>query len=293
VVEDEGIGMNEEQLSRVFEPFEQADNSTRRQFGGTGLGLSITRKMCDLLGGELQVESTLGKGSRFTARLPLVRGERRRSGPVEKNFRPGLSAIVVDDNSINLSLMKSVMKNLKITCQTCSSGKDFLERVGEAHPDFVLLDLHMPDMDGMEVLEAMPKELLPITFMLSADVFQDSRDACHAKGVNTFLAKPLDIDEFVGVLSKAFPGEEGAKGEGGAAGAMPTDLVAFAENLEKLKSTSYMDKEVIGDLLEAMKGLVPASSSWLDDLDELESMSLTHDQNNFLACLEKLKAKLA
>lgn len=212
VVEDEGIGMDKEQLSRVFKPFEQADNSTRRQFGGTGLGLAITRKMCELLGGSLEVTSELGKGSSFVASLPLERGERRTERSVERKFRSELSGVVVDDNPVNLILMKSVMKNLGIHIQTCASGEEFLKLLKLDLPDFVILDLHMPDMDGKEVLSRIPKSLLSTTFMFSADVLEESRQACLKLGVDIFLSKPLNKDELVQVLWDKF-GEK-VSGEG-------------------------------------------------------------------------------
>lgn len=206
-VKDEGIGMTKEQLAKVFQPFEQADASTRRQFGGTGLGLTITKKIIELLNGELLVESKSGEGSKFTIRLPLIHGEEKVVKPIEKNYRKDLSAIVVDDNPINLTLMKSVMRNLNVTCQTCVSGQDFLEQVDDIKPDFILLDLHMPHMDGFEVLERMPTELIPITFILSADVIKESKEACKKMGVSTFLSKPLDMDQLIDVLSYHFPAE--------------------------------------------------------------------------------------
>lgn len=205
VVEDEGIGMSTEQLGKVFNPFEQADTSTRRQYGGTGLGLTLVKQLCELLKGELQVESEFKVGTRFTVRLPLLLGEQAKALATKGEFREQLSMIVVDDNAINLKLMKRVMKKLKIKCDACSSGQEFLDRVDEIQPDFILLDLHMPEMDGLEVLEKMPARFIPFTFMLSADVFKETQQACQDRGVSSFLTKPLDMDHLVAVLAEHFP----------------------------------------------------------------------------------------
>lgn len=206
-VKDEGIGLNEEQLERVFEPFEQADNSTRRQFGGTGLGLPITKEICSLLGGGVEAESELGVGSTFTATIPLIPVETAASETKEAHFRKDLNVMVIDDNGTNLALMKSVLKKLSFNVDSHLSGQSGLDALTSSKPDLIILDLHMPEMDGFEFLNEIPKEERPITFMCSADVFTETVEQSKELGVEEFLTKPLDLHALKEALARRFPVE--------------------------------------------------------------------------------------
>jgi signal transduction histidine kinase/CheY-like chemotaxis protein len=210
LVEDEGLGMNDEQLQRVFTPFEQADNSTRRKFGGTGLGLPISKSICELLGGELQASSSPGRGSTFFARMPLTLAKPTEIPTENSSFRDDLTIVVVDDNSMNLTLMKGILKKLSKNVLTFSSGKDALHHLKDQKPDLLLLDFHMPEMNGLEVYQGIPNHRRPITFMVSADVLKETVDECQAVGIEEYITKPLDLKQLKEALAKWFPLEEGS-----------------------------------------------------------------------------------
>ena len=162
---DTGIGMTKEQMSRVFEPFMQADSSTKREYGGTGLGLAIAKRLVEAMGSELHVQSALGVGSKFSfdLKLPLVdvknhskTGVADQTSIINKpTFQKG-TVLVVDDNEINLSVACEHLKRVGLTPATARDGKEAVEHVKKRMDnnkppyDLILMDLHMPEMDGIE-----------------------------------------------------------------------------------------------------------------------------------------------
>jgi CheY-like chemotaxis protein len=291
-VADEGIGMNEEQASRVFSPFEQADNSIRREFGGTGLGLSIVKKICDLMKGSIEVDSQLGKGSEFRVQIPIVKTGAKEINESHHQFKNNINVMVVDDNPINQKLMKSVLRVVGLKYCGYSSGREALDNLSSDKPDLILLDLHMPDMDGLDVLNAMKKlpELeKPLVFMVSADVFQETVKACKKAGALEFLSKPIDLKELKGFLSKYFPDTHQE-------GLIQVEDSNHANELnilfQRLHTIPYIEKEIIGDVLEEMRHLVDPNSSKYQDFLELEKISLTKDESEFKKSLLKFSDKM-
>src|SRR5882762_3938153 len=162
-VRDTGIGMSAEQVSRLFQEFVQADSSTTRKYGGTGLGLAISRRFCQMMGGEISVESQLGKGSTFTIRLPAhieaaqvapllrrVRPERRTMQPVK-----GSLILVIDDDQTVCELMARYLEREGFVVRTATGGRQGLRLARELHPAAITLDINMPDLDGWTVLAAL------------------------------------------------------------------------------------------------------------------------------------------
>src|SRR5215471_18263683 len=161
-VSDSGIGMSDEQLARVFQEFAQADPSTTRQFGGTGLGLPITRKLCQMMGGDVTVSSSPGKGSIFTARLPADCGTPKET-PVEPAETPTLAGadvsgevvLVIDDDPTARELITTHLREAGFAVETASCGIDGLKLARELHPLAITLDILMPDVDGWTILAAL------------------------------------------------------------------------------------------------------------------------------------------
>lgn len=205
LVEDTGIGLDEEQLQRVFLPFEQADNSTRRDFGGTGLGLAITKKLCETLGGSLNAKSVKGKGSCFTALVPITEGKKQNLEITSHSFRKDISILAVDDNKINLKLLGTVLSSMGLNHKLYSDPQEAMVGIMDHHPDLLLLDLHMPGMNGFELYEAIPKSSRPVSFLLSADAFENVKQKSRELGIEDFISKPLDLDEFKLALARYFP----------------------------------------------------------------------------------------
>jgi CheY-like chemotaxis protein len=211
-VEDTGIGMTEAQLASVFEPFEQADASIARRFGGTGLGLSICRQLSAGMGGYLSAESEPGVGTTFSVVLPLREVALPRSGSLDGADVAGLRVLVVDDAPINLMVAERTLAQLGCEVETASDGADALSRLRRASFDVVLMDVHMPEMDGLEATRRIraggagePARQVPV-IALTADALAESRAACEAAGLDGFVAKPFVLSELTETLARCRAG---------------------------------------------------------------------------------------
>ncbi|MDM8526827.1 ATP-binding protein [Anaerolineales bacterium HSG24] len=207
-VVDEGIGISLERQTVIFEAFEQAETGTTRRFGGTGLGLSITKTMVELLGGEIQVESILDQGSIFSVRIPLVESvasliEHAEIDPDRFNFAEDNVILLVEDNMMNQDMLIALFHTLNLDLQVAGNGQIGVERALELKPDLILLDMHMPDMDGLAVAQQIRQagDETPIV-LVSADVFIDQLDAALSVGISESLSKPLDFGKLFPVLIK-------------------------------------------------------------------------------------------
>ncbi|MBO1678514.1 response regulator [Bittarella massiliensis (ex Durand et al. 2017)] len=193
---DTGIGMTEEAIGRIFQPFEQADASIAGRFGGTGLGMSITGNLVALLGGIIQVESELGKGSTFTVDLPFQKSDENIQEPDFANL--GLSALIVDDEQQVCEQTASLLEKIKIQAEWRLSGNHALERLSALRRagtpfDLCFIDWKMPDMDGVELTRRIRREIgedIPIVLISAYDI-SEIEDEARAAGVNGFLPKPL------------------------------------------------------------------------------------------------------
>ena len=198
-VSDTGIGLSEEQMGRLFKSFEQADSSTTRQYGGTGLGLAISRSLAYSMGGEVGVQSQLGRGSTFwfTARLGL-------GSPEKLLTRPSLDlhgrrVLVVDDNEAAALILSELLHALGFAVQHASSGPAALQMLGgadgsDAPFDFVMMDWQMPGMDGLETVRALRRmnpKTLPMVLMVTAHRRQELVRSAQQLGIEHVLAKPV------------------------------------------------------------------------------------------------------
>ena len=208
-IRDTGIGIDEDALTRLFQPFVQADASINRRFGGTGLGLVISRRLVNLMGGELQVVSEPGQGSVFWFELSLERAPSAAEVPVITDAGlstvslprlSGLRVLAVDDSQINRMLVERALQLEGAHVTLASHGQQALE-ILKAQPsnfDAVLMDVQMPIMDGLSATRAIRSDPdlahLPV-FALSAGVLAEEREAALDAGVNDFLGKPMDLDQ--------------------------------------------------------------------------------------------------
>ncbi|MEI6262457.1 MAG: ATP-binding protein, partial [Deltaproteobacteria bacterium] len=215
-VADTGIGLNDEQIDRIFAPFAQADSSTTRKYGGTGLGLAIVKRLVELMGGSLQVESKPGMGSCFSFTAWLGVSSRTDEQPsdlhtdewtsVNAGVRQltGARVLVVEDNSINQQLLSELLTQIGITVELVGDGQEAVSMVSASAPfDAVLMDLQMPVMDGYEAtrLIRMMKsaEELPI-LAITAHAMTEERGRCLAAGMNGHISKPINPDELYKTL---------------------------------------------------------------------------------------------
>ncbi|MBT9597147.1 MAG: response regulator [Vitreoscilla sp.] len=199
---DSGIGLTDEQQARVFEAFEQADASTTRRFGGTGLGLAISRELCQLMGGQIGVESQPGAGSRFWIALPLQRITAEAGLPeaveAPRAIWPrwsGRRLLVVEDNPVNQEVIQALLMRHALACDLAGDGSVAVALAqAQAYP-LILMDMHMPVMDGLEAtwrIRALPGHAATPILAMTANVYEDDRQRCLAAGMNAHLGKPLD-----------------------------------------------------------------------------------------------------
>jgi PAS domain S-box-containing protein len=215
---DTGIGISRETMSRLFNPFEQADSSSVRSYGGTGLGLAITRRLAQLMGGDAGVESVLGEGSTFwiTVCLKKTDGESDDAATTSdsdvaaqmKEKFIGTRILVVEDNEINQLVAEEVLGNVGLACDLAQDGEEAVARIRSAQPDtyaLILMDMQMPKMDGLTATKVIRQleagKVIPIVAM-TANAFSEDEERCLAAGMNDFVSKPVDPDRLYSTLLK-------------------------------------------------------------------------------------------
>jgi PAS domain S-box-containing protein len=204
-VEDTGIGIPEHRLKDIFESFEQADDDTANKYGGTGLGLAIVKKLIELKGGELTVDSRIGNGSIFTftnwytvAAKPQHQKAKIISGPL-KPFTD-VRVLVAEDNLINQFMLSKILNDWKVKVEMVSNGQKAIEKLKENNYDIILMDTHMPEMNGYQAARKIriefdePKRSIPI-ISLSAATFDHEQQEALASGMNDVLAKPFQPEQ--------------------------------------------------------------------------------------------------
>ncbi|MFT5586868.1 MAG: signal transduction histidine kinase/ActR/RegA family two-component response regulator [Cognaticolwellia sp.] len=208
-VEDTGIGMNPQEMARVFEPFAQADSSTTRRFGGTGLGLTISSGIVQNMGGEISVRSTPGVGTVFQVRLPLLACE----PPVSKDRDSvqvlrldDVLVLVAEDNVVNRVVISRFLQEMGARVVLVADGKACLEAWQAQAPDLILMDCQMPLMDGYQAAAAIRAQggELPI-IALTANTSVKDRERSIASGMNDHLGKPLSIEQLSACLAHWLP----------------------------------------------------------------------------------------
>jgi PAS domain S-box len=218
VVRDTGPGIAPEKQEEIFEPFVQADKGIARRYGGTGLGLAISRRLMTLLGGSLEVRSKPGEGATFTLRIPLeIVEDASAPAPVSAQLDAGFAAhhplkvLVVEDDKVNLKLIGTLIRRLGYEPLTAVNGREAVEIVRGERPDCVLMDLQMPEMDGIEATEsirAMERQNgngVPVFISaLTANIFPADRQRCVAAGMDDYLNKPVKLAQLAGILERAY-----------------------------------------------------------------------------------------
>jgi signal transduction histidine kinase/CheY-like chemotaxis protein len=213
-VSDTGIGIPRDKLDLIFEAFQQADGTTSRKYGGTGLGLSISRELARLLGGELEVESELGEGSRFSLHLPLGTsvgggtvedaGDAMQTAGVGEVPLDGRKVLVIDDDVRTGFALTAMLEQYGMKVVYAENGQEGVERLSqEADVDLVLLDIMMPGMDGYETAQTIRSipQFAPLPIItLTAKAMKHDREKALAAGASDYIAKPVDVDELLAMM---------------------------------------------------------------------------------------------
>lgn len=214
-ISDTGIGISPENIKKLFQPFNQVDNSSTRQYGGTGLGLAISHRLCNMMGGDITVESELGRGATFTISLPMdcekaakdfqskpqkLTETKLHSGDNYSKIHP--SILVIDDDPMVHQCTKSYLKHLGVHIYSAFNGNDGISLAQEILPNAIILDIQMPSMNGFEVLKELKLQPLtsgiPIILMTISEEHNDSYEI----GANDYLFKPIERDLLIKTIDK-------------------------------------------------------------------------------------------
>jgi adenylate cyclase len=218
VVADTGIGMTREQVAKLFQEFSQADSSTTRKYGGTGLGLAISRRFCQMMGGDISVESESGQGSRFIVALPARVGDADAPARAAEPARPRSAAplpgaaplvLVVDDDRTVREVIGRYLERDGFAFAEAEGGREALRLARELKPAAITLDIAMPDLDGWTVLAAIKGDPMLCDIPVVLVTIVDEKNRGFSLGASEYLVKPVDRDTLVGVLRRlsAPPGE--------------------------------------------------------------------------------------
>jgi len=213
-VRDTGIGIEAEQAARLFDSFEQAESSTTRRYGGTGLGLTICKRLVEVMGGDIAVSSTPGLGSEFTFNVMCTVPDASSisdEGPVRR--RLGASSIlrdkrilVAEDNPINQQLALEFLQRSGAKVDIAQTGREAINAAVEGDYDAILMDIHMPQIDGLEATATLREQGLTLPIIaVSADALSERKAAALEAGCNDYVTKPIDFDTLVHALEEVLP----------------------------------------------------------------------------------------
>ena len=222
-VSDTGIGMSQEYLTNIFEAFTREQNTTKSKIAGTGLGMSIVKKYVDLLGGTINVESELGKGSTFTVTLKHRIADESyyvkkyiEESETGSEILEGRNILLAEDNDLNAEIAEAILENAGLKIERVEDGIQCVNRI-EKMPadtyDMILMDIQMPQMDGYKATQAIrnlpdkDKASIPIVAMTANAFEEDKRDAIAA-GMNGHIAKPIQVDKMLSILSEVIRQQE-------------------------------------------------------------------------------------
>ena len=219
-ISDTGIGISHENMQKLFQPFSQADSSTTRQYGGTGLGLVISHRLCQMMGGDITLQSELGKGATFTIHLPVGSELAKKnadsklsisssnktalneSAPQERDKNTKPSILVIDDDPTLHQYTKAYLSHLGVSIFSAFNSDDGLDLAHKILPNAIILDVQLPSMNGWEVLKALKSHPLTSEIAILLLTINDEKHEGYEIGANDYLFKPIDRDRLISVVAK-------------------------------------------------------------------------------------------
>lgn len=210
VVKDTGIGMTKEQQSRLFDEFEQADQKTTRLYGGTGLGLPISKKLIELMGGSIRLESMLNEGTTFTVSLPLIIDHNEvdeKPTFLPTTYRKNAHILVAEDHVLSQKLVERMLINCGMHVSLVSNGKDAISLLEKGVYDLVLMDIEMPILNGIDATRFIRKFNNTPIIALTGHIYADEHAKILLSGMNDILVKPITLASLNAILSKWIPDE--------------------------------------------------------------------------------------
>jgi PAS domain S-box-containing protein len=277
-VKDQGIGLSAENIEKLFQPFSQADSSTRRRFGGTGLGLSICKHLVERMNGTIGVVSELGSGSTFWFEIDLIESLDQSSShnnmqkQEEQNLSDieGLHILVAEDNIINQKVISLMLKDMGASTVIVENGEDAITALEKEEFDLILMDCQMPILDGYEATAIIRKSKsvtnpnIPI-IAVTANVLQGEKEKCQTAGMNDYLAKPMTMRDLSATIRKWIIGK------------------TFSNNSDTFKDIDPSGS-LFAELIELYKKSVPAN------LEKMEKAFAQDDLMAFGFEIHKLKS---
>ena len=265
-IADTGIGVPENKLSTIFDPYQQADEDIAKKFGGTGLGLSIVKNLVQLQNGKVEVSSRVGEGTTFKVQLPFAKPSsseiRQENTPrqllSEYQSLEGFKVLYVEDVIPNQLLIEGLSNKWKIDLDTALNGLEALEKVKQHHYDLILMDIHMPEMDGYETTAEIRKlhdphyANIPI-IALTASVSEKTKNYIQEAGMNDYVSKPInprDLHQKLYQFSQTVPGVSKASAE---TPAQPTETPNFAQIRDLFTGDDQGYRQLLTQIRELMQ----------------------------------------
>ncbi len=289
-VHDTGIGIPPEKQQGIFEAFSQADSSTTRRYGGTGLGLTISKQLVEMMGGRIWVESEEGKGSvfHFTATFGLAETLPLSSAP--QRARTGstpLSILLVEDNQVNQKLAIRLLERCGHTVAVANNGREALDMLEKQSFDLILMDVHMPEMDGLETTAAIREQEkstgthIPIVAM-TASAMQEDRERCLAVGMDNYVSKPVQLQELCTVIEQVTLSSPSTRENTERPVTMESPKEQTAQIFERTEILAHLDgdeellKEIVTLFLQDTPGRLKRIREALDAQDSVVVQQQAH-----------------